>query len=224
MFSQSQKISALSLGVLLMLACASFVFAQSDVSSSTATSSQDVATSTILVASSTPVVPQTPAVKKALVIPPAPANLKALDAGAQTRITNLAANISNRAEAYVKRLGIITTRIESRMRKMEQEGYDMSDTRFYTDEARSALSDATNEMLTIDLDVNQFVTAASYWEAWIEVRQVFTETRAHLERAKSLLQSAISEMKLTKEEGIPPTPAAVAPEVATSSASSTLTQ
>lgn len=198
------------------LAAVSFAFAQSETGTSSATSTLTTDTAT----SSADLVAATSSVTNTKQIAPAPsANLPVLSLEKQLRVTNLAANISNRSEAYVRRLELIAVRIDSRIAKIEALGYDMGDARFYTTEARDALSDATTELRDIDLRINRLVTSENYLNDWAKLRLTFTETRAHLERAKSLLQSAIADMKLSLEEGIPA--AVPQTEAATTSASST---
>jgi uncharacterized protein involved in exopolysaccharide biosynthesis len=124
----------------------------------------------------------------------------------QVRIVNLAANISNRMDGVIKRFEQILIRLESRAAKMAALGYDTADTQFYIVEAQGALNDAKTRMSGIDTKVVAIAASEKPWEAWVLVRSDFTETKAHLIRAKKLLGDAVDDMRLKESQGIPTSP------------------
>ncbi len=80
---------------------------------------------------------------------------------AQRRITNLTANISNRLEAYIRRIENITNRLESRQQKIATEGKDVRGAITHIAAARTALTTARSTLATIDADVAAFVGSPS---------------------------------------------------------------
>lgn len=122
---------------------------------------------------------------------------------AQADVIDLAKNMRFKSETVIGRFESIIARIDSRSAQMEQEGYDMADTRFYTNEAKGALALAQNELTGTDAEIAEFVTSTDAWATWFTVRDSILETKALLERTKALLEEAVAEMHLTEEEGIP---------------------
>lgn len=133
-------------------------------------------------------------------VPVVPAIIDQLSGETQARITNLTANMSNRADALIQRLENITLRVESRILKMEAEGHDTTDARTYLKEAQDALIEAKAHVAGVDAKVNAFVTAQNYWTGWFEVRDTYLETETVLTRAKKSLLNAVEDMKLAIQD------------------------
>lgn len=113
----------------------------------------------------------------------------------QTRITNLAANISNRFDATVARLEGIMLRIESRIEKMETSGFDMEATNIKLEEAHINLSAAKEGLRDIDAKVASATSSEKPQDAWMGVRNAFVTTRTHLVATRQSLREVIALMK-----------------------------
>lgn len=125
--------------------------------------------------------------------PPATPNPRAaLSSLAQTRLTNLAANVSNRMDAYVRRITNVTDRLESRMNKMAEEGYDIEAARTKIDETRRELETAASTLASIDTIIANFVGSENpraYWQTAKETYQTAREAikAAHRGTVETLL-------------------------------------
>jgi hypothetical protein len=196
MNTRIHTVFAICFSLAITLATVSLTYAQS-FTATTTTSDTETGSTTELQAATATLTPATPSVIRTTTPTLTPLSLEA-----QLRITNLAANISNRSEAYIRRLDIIAARMESRITKMEAMGYVMSDSRFYVSEARNALSNATNQLRDIDQRIYLFVSGGDYFNTWVLIRQSFTESKVHLQRAHSLLTQALEEIRITEQEEI----------------------
>lgn len=132
---------------------------------------------------------------------------------AQTRLTNLAANMSNRMDSAVKRLQNVTDRLNSRLTKMESEGKNMSAAKTELENATRALAEAKDNLATIDMEVNAFIGSATPRENWQNVKNTYAATRASIMSAHT---SILKTIELAKSAGTVP-----APEAATSTTSTT---
>lgn len=132
---------------------------------------------------------------------------------AQTRLTNLAANMSNRMDSAVKRLQNVTDRLNSRLIKMESEGKNISAAKTELENATRALAEAKDNLATIDMEVNAFIGSATPRENWQNVKNTYAVTRASIISAHT---SILKTIELAKSAGVVP-----APEAATSTASTT---
>lgn len=115
---------------------------------------------------------------------------------AQTRITNLAANLSNKMEGVISRLQNITARLESRMAKLEQNGTDTTNARASLAEAKASLTIASNLLANIDQDVYAFVTSDKPAANWLNLRETFSATREAILAARGHLRSTVAELKI----------------------------
>jgi hypothetical protein len=118
----------------------------------------------------------------------------------QKRVTNLIANISNMLDIRIVRLGDITTRIERRATKMEQEGYDVTDARKKVAVAKSLLATTETTMATIDTRVYQTVTSEKPQELWSVLKGDLQNTYKTLHDVQVTLKETIS---LLRESSIP---------------------
>ncbi len=96
---------------------------------------------------------------------------------AQTRLLNLAANMSNRMEGAVKRLQNVTDRLNSRLNKMEEQGKNVSVARTELAQAQLKLNVATQNIASIDTEVNAFVGSATPRENWQNLKNTYINTR-----------------------------------------------
>ena len=96
---------------------------------------------------------------------------------AQTRLLNLAANMSNRMESTVKRLQNVTDRLTSRLNKMEEQGKNVSAARAELAQAQLKLNEATQNLASIDKEVNAFVGSATPRENWQNLKNTYLNTR-----------------------------------------------
>lgn len=101
----------------------------------------------------------------------------ALSAAAQARLTNLAANVSNRMDAYVRRITNVTDRLESRATKLEATGIDVTVARAKIAEARTELEKARFNLSTIDNAVAGFVGSENPRTYWQQVKNTYLATR-----------------------------------------------
>lgn len=163
----------------LVFFISSFTVAAAQTSTSATTSTDDSTT-----AASTPTETTTPPVK--------PNPRAALSSLAQTRLTNLAANVSNRMDAYVRRITNVTDRLESRMNKMAGEGYDIEAARTKINETRHELQTAATTLSSIDTIIANFVGSENpraYWQTAKETYQTAREAikAAHRGTVETLL-------------------------------------
>ena len=138
----------------------------------------------------------------------------------QDRIINLAANISNRMDAATERLFNLIGRLESRMQKMEQNGYNTGAAAAKLREASQTLAEAKTAMADIDALVYAATTSEqprSNWQAvrerYVVVGGLIRQTHTELREALSLLKTAVIGGASALEEN----------ETSTSSATSTET-
>ncbi|MCU0678691.1 MAG: hypothetical protein MUF19_03885 [Candidatus Pacebacteria bacterium] len=116
----------------------------------------------------------------------------ALSAAAQARLTNLAANVSNRMDAYVRRITNVTDRLESRASKLQETGLDVSAARGKIADARAELEKARQNLATIDSAVAGFVGSENPRTYWQQVKTTYLTARdaikgAHRATVETLL-------------------------------------
>jgi hypothetical protein len=119
----------------------------------------------------------------------------ALQARAQERVTNLAANMSNRMEAVLERLQNITNRLESRIIKLNEQGVDTTASAAALVSAQLSLDGARAEISDIDASVYAAVSAADARAEWTTLKAKFSTVRDLLKTAHSELQQSISLLK-----------------------------
>jgi hypothetical protein len=126
----------------------------------------------------------------------------ALSAAAQTRLTNLAANVSNRMDAYVRRITNVTDRLESRAAKLEATGVDVSAARTKIADARTELEKARENLSTIDSAVAGFVGSENPRTYWQQVKTTYLAAREAIKGA----HRATVETLLLLQTATAPTP------------------
>lgn len=126
-----------------------------------------------------------------------------LSQGDQSRIINLAANMSNRADAAIKRFDAIGTRFDSRIKKLEVEGYNMSTVWPLVQSAKEAVFSASTLVGNMDTDIFAVVESTNPKETWSTTRQNFANIKQDLLRAQDFYQKALTEMKTIVAQGVP---------------------
>ncbi len=134
-----------------------------------------------------------------------------LSAAAEKRLTNLAANISNRLEGLIDRLRQISGRMEIRINKQAEAGYNVDQARASLATANELLSTAENELKDIDREVYRAFRSLTPKEDWREVRATYIRARDTIRAAHVELKNTVLHLKSA-------TPAST---VATSTATST---
>jgi hypothetical protein len=139
---------------------------------------------------------------------------RALTTAAQVRLTNLAANVSNRLDAYVRRITNVTNRLDSRATKMGADGLDVSLANQKIAEARSELQKAETALATIDTAIRNFVQSENPRTYWQSVKTTYIETQNAIKAAH---RATIEALLLLKTASTP------SPAAATSSTNTTNT-
>lgn len=126
---------------------------------------------------------------------PKPAPKSILSERAQERITNLAANISNRFDGIIARLENIHNRLETRIVKLEEAGVDMSQARQSLTKSREALDRAKGELRGIDEAVVYVVGSTDPKTSWQQVRLTFISARTEVRTAHTELRNTVANLK-----------------------------
>ncbi len=126
---------------------------------------------------------------------PKPAPQSILSERAQERITNLAANISNRFDGIIARLENIHNRLETRIVKLEEAGVDMSQARQSLTKSREALDRAKGELRGIDEAVVYVVGSTDPKTSWQQVRLTFISARTEVRTAHTELRNTVANLK-----------------------------
>lgn len=138
---------------------------------------------------------------------PVPAGQSAvLTERTRTRITNLAANMSNRTEAAIARLAKIADRLERRVGKLEAGGSDTRAAAEAIAAARTELSTASTIMEGIDSDVHRFVHAHDPAGRWVAVSAIYDAAQSATKNAQVALRIAVNELKNAPPTQVQPTP------------------
>ena len=119
----------------------------------------------------------------------------ALQAQAQTRITNLAANLSNRIEAVLERLTTISVRLEARIEKIAERGVDTTAATAAVASGNRSLEMVRNDIAEIDTIIATVVGSENPRAAWASVRALYTQMRDNLKTAHSEFRAAVTALK-----------------------------
>ncbi len=119
----------------------------------------------------------------------------ALQPVAQSRITNLAANLSNRLDASVRRLTNVAGRLEQRLSKMEAEGFIVTEARKSHREALTQLQVATISLQTIDAEVAAFVGSSDPLTAWVRLENIYGTIGAQVVTAHTALRESVQALE-----------------------------
>lgn len=119
----------------------------------------------------------------------------ALTERTQTRIRNLAANVSNRMDAAIARLEQISQRTASRIDILSDRGIDTTQARELLADAQSDLAVARSTIAPIDENVATFVGSRQPITEWHRIRQQFTDTRSSIVGAHETLQTVVETLR-----------------------------
>jgi division protein CdvB (Snf7/Vps24/ESCRT-III family) len=134
-----------------------------------------------------------------------------LSAATEKRLTNLAANISNRLDGLNARLRQIAGRLDKRIQIQASNGYNVEPARTSLQSAYSKLDAASDQLKNIDRDVYRAFRSQDPKTEWLEVRSTYLTARDSIREAHTELKNTVMLLKS----------AAPTPPVATSTASST---
>ncbi len=126
---------------------------------------------------------------------PKPEAKSVLSERAQERITNLAANISNRFDGIIARLQNIINRLNTRIEKLEATGADVSQAKQSLASAGVALEAARDDLDDIDDAVATVVGSPDPKTEWQGVRAKFISAREHVRTAHSELRATVAHLK-----------------------------
>jgi exonuclease VII small subunit len=118
-----------------------------------------------------------------------------LQKNAQQRITNLAANISNRMEAAIRRIENVILRLESRIEKLRAQGVATEEASRALAAARTDIERARQTLATIDTDVRAAVTSNDPRTTWERVRAIYQTTHGFIRSAHQNIRIAIDALK-----------------------------
>jgi hypothetical protein len=124
----------------------------------------------------------------------------ALDVRAQERITNLAANISNRMDAAVVRLTQIIDRLTARTAELESKGVDTDEAEGHIAAAKTAVDAAALLISDIDEEMAAATGSESPRENWTAARETFIGVKAELMKARESLRAAVASLKAAVAE------------------------
>lgn len=119
----------------------------------------------------------------------------------QQRILNLSANISNRMDAAVARLFSVIERLETRIVKMQQTGFDTTAAETKLREAAEQVASARALLSNIDTLVYNATTSEQPLTNWQEVRTTYQEVARLIRASHQSLRETIALLK-----GSVPTP------------------
>lgn len=116
------------------------------------------------------------------------------------RITNLAANVSNRMEAAIARLGSIADRLESRMNKLEGNNVDITLARASLESAHMELAAARDSLSDIDVEVLAATGSENPIQAWQNTRATYKTAKEHIVTAHNLMKQTVLELKTAVQQ------------------------
>ncbi len=126
---------------------------------------------------------------------PEAGSLSPLPPRTQERLTNLAANISNRLEGLADRLENISLRLDRRIKKLEATGYNVAEAQTSLTAAKQSLQEARTSLSTIDKDVYDALRSPDPLTEWKTVRSTYIEARDSLRRSHTHLRETIASLK-----------------------------
>lgn len=121
-----------------------------------------------------------------------------LPATAQTRITNLAANMSNRMEAVTNRMQNVVNRLQSRLDIMDSQGFNTSSARTELAIAQNHIMTAGATLASVDAQVATFVGSESPRNAWNNLKTTYTTAGDSLRAAHLALRGTIAAAKVAR--------------------------
>ncbi|OGG88368.1 hypothetical protein A2592_02595 [Candidatus Kaiserbacteria bacterium RIFOXYD1_FULL_42_15] len=119
----------------------------------------------------------------------------ALQATAQNRITNLAANLNNRLDAVVNRMQDIINRLGSRIDKLNELGVDTNTASDSLANAQQEIDRARAILVSIDTEVAEFIGSEDPKTKWNNLRAVYSEARDAIKSSHQAVKITIEALK-----------------------------
>ncbi len=113
----------------------------------------------------------------------------------QQRITNLAANISNRMDAAIARLNQIAGRLEVRIDQLEAAGVDVTEAEAELNKATESLERAAGTISDIDAIMADVTGSESPAQMWQTGRDTFVVVKSDLQSAREALRASVAALK-----------------------------
>ncbi len=113
----------------------------------------------------------------------------------EKRLINLAANISNRLDGLNMRLRQIAGRVDQRIEKQAEAGYNVDAARASLQTAYAELDAASKELKHIDQDVYRTFRSLNPKEGWREVRATYLRARDNIQAAHRQLKTSVALLK-----------------------------
>jgi len=113
----------------------------------------------------------------------------------QQRILNLAANISNRQEAVIKRHQQILSRLESRQEKLAEQNFNTKNSETAFKQIKQNLENTKNHLKNIDNLVYEMVSAPNPKENWLKIKTLFQKTATEITKNQTDLKNLLSLLK-----------------------------
>jgi hypothetical protein len=120
----------------------------------------------------------------------------ALQEAGQKRILNLAANISNRMDAAIARLLTLTERLQTRIAKLEQAGFDAGEAQNQLVVITQILNDAKALLADIDTLVYTATTSEAPRGNWSAVREQYKAAAQLIRQSHQELRLVINQLKM----------------------------
>ncbi len=129
---------------------------------------------------------------------------RALTTAAQVRLTNLAANVSNRLDAYVRRIANVTNRLDSRAAKLADSGLDVSAAKQKITTARNEIEKAQISLNNIDTIVHNFVQSENPQTYWPSLKTTYQNAQTNIKLAHKATVETLLLLKAANST-LPPT-------------------
>lgn len=136
----------------------------------------------------------TPVAAPVITTPPIDTTKVILSSIAQTRITNLAANVSNRLDATLRRLTNVHGRITSRIDKLAQAGVNTDAAATEQQIAANHLETAKRSLSTIDREVTAFIGSNNPRAGYLRLKATYTTIYTELTLAHSSLRLTLNKL------------------------------
>ncbi len=124
-----------------------------------------------------------------------PTSQSVLSTATEKRLTNLAANISNRLDGLGARLRQIAGRLEARINTQAEAGYNVDAPRASLANANELLSTAENDLKDIDNEVYRAFRSLTPKEDWRQVRATYIRARDNIRAAHTELKNTVTALK-----------------------------
>lgn len=183
---------------MLLLAVVAGTAALAEAQTTTATTTEPVATTTPAATSTAPITPPATTSETAMSdTNMVPSTAQSLNEADQRRVINLAANISNQLEATVARFETIANRLEARAQRIDTAGGDTRVARQYLAQLRADLTTTRTDLAQIDQRVGAMATAANPAAAWQPLKQTYQQVNRDLRAARTSAIASVAALKVS---------------------------